>query len=242
MNTQLTGRIHSFQSMGAVDGPGLRFVVFMQGCPLRCAYCHNPDTWAFSAGQEYTVEAVMQKIRRFAPYIKKTGGVTVTGGEPLAQAAFVTALFAALQAEGFHTALDSSGIGCTNKAIEPLLAHTNLVLADVKFLSFTDYRRYTGGNYNNVIGFLQQVTGAGVDLWLRHVVVPGLTDSEQFAADFAQFVKAFPTVKRVELLPFRKLCLEKYSELGIPFPFADVEQAEPRHLEKLKEALGSLAT
>ena len=144
-NSALTGRVHSFQSMGAVDGPGLRYVVFFQGCPLRCAYCHNPDTWAFGGGQEVTVEDVLQKVRRCAPYIKKNGGVTLTGGEPLAQSGFAAALLAALKAEGFHTAVDTSGAASLADA-EQVLAHTDLVLADLKFTTEEDYRRHTGGS------------------------------------------------------------------------------------------------
>ena len=144
-NSALTGRVHSFQSMGAVDGPGLRYVVFFQGCPLRCAYCHNPDTWAFGGGQQVTVEDVLQKVRRCAPYIKKNGGVTLTGGEPLAQSGFAAALLAALKAEGFHTAVDTSGAASLADA-EQVLAHTDLVLADLKFTTEEDYRRHTGGS------------------------------------------------------------------------------------------------
>ena len=139
------GRIHSFLSMGAVDGPGLRYVVFLQGCPLRCACCHNPDTWNAAGGTEYTVEDVLRRVRRCKPYIYESGGVTVTGGEPLAQPVFTAALLKALRAEGYHTALDTSGAGALAAARE-VLAHTDLVLADLKFSSEEGYRAHTGGS------------------------------------------------------------------------------------------------
>ena len=157
----MTGRVHSFQSMGAVDGPGLRYVVFFQGCPLRCAYCHNPDTWAFSGGQTITVEQVLQKVRRCAPYIANGGGVTLTGGEPLAQPAFAAALLAALRAEGFHTALDTS-CAAPLSAARAALEHTSLLLADLKFSTEEDYRRYTGGSLARTMEVLALAGELGV--------------------------------------------------------------------------------
>ena len=207
-NSVLTGRVHSFQSMGAVDGPGLRYVVFFQGCPLRCAYCHNPDTWTFDGGQETTVEDVLQKVRRCAPYIKKNGGVTLTGGEPLAQSDFATALLTTLKAEGFHTALDTSGASSLESAAK-VLAHTDLVLADLKFTAEEDYRRFTGGSLAHTLEFLDLCREMSRPVWLRHVVVPGLNDGPAAAARLAQLPKGYDNVKKVELLPFRTLCIEK---------------------------------
>ena len=153
------GRIHSFLSMGAVDGPGLRYVVFLQGCPLRCACCHNPDTWDAAGGTEYTVEDVLRRVRRCKPYIYESGGVTVTGGEPLAQPVFTAALLKALRAEGYHTALDTSGAGALAAARE-VLAHTDLVLADLKFSSEEGYRPY-GRQPGPYAGFSGADTRAG---------------------------------------------------------------------------------
>lgn len=236
----LTGRVHSFQSMGAVDGPGLRYVVFFQGCPLRCAYCHNPDTWAFSGGQTVTVEQVLQKVRRCAPYLRNGGGATLTGGEPLAQPDFAAALLAALRAEGFHTALDTS-CAAPLPAARAALEHTDLLLADLKFSTEADYRRYTGGSLAHTLEVLALAGEMGVPLWLRHVVVPGLTDGPEHAARFAALARALPTLQKVELLPFHKLCLHKYENLGIPFPLADTPPATEAHLAALRAALGPLA-
>lgn len=239
-NSVLSGRVHSFQSMGAVDGPGLRYVVFFQGCPLRCAYCHNPDTWPFEGGQEVTVEEVLQKVRRCAPYIKQKGGVTLTGGEPLAQSGFAAALLAALKAEGFHTALDTSGV-CGLTEAKKVLAHTDLVLADLKFTTEEDYRRFTGGSLAHTLEFLDLCREMGRPVWLRHVVVPGLNDGPEAAARLAELAKRYGNVEKVELLPFRTLCIEKYAALGLPFPLEGTPPAGKEHLAPFYEALGPLA-
>ena len=239
-NSALSGRVHSFQSMGAVDDPGLPYVPFFQGCPLRCAYCHNPDTWAFEGGQEVTVEEVLQKVRRCAPYIKKNGGVTLTGGEPLAQSAFAAALLAALKAEGFHTALDTSGVASLESAAK-VLEHTDLVLADLKFTTEEDYRRHTGGSLAHTLEFLGLCREMGRPVWLRHVVVPGLNDGPEAAARLAALAKRYENVETVELLPFRTLCIEKYAALGLPFPLEGTPPAGKEHLAPFYEELGPLA-
>lgn len=229
------GRIHSFQSMGAVDGPGLRFVVFMQGCPLRCAYCHNPDTWEPDAGIEYAAEQVAEKIRRYLPYLEN-GGVTVTGGEPLMQPEFVTELFCILKEEGIHTALDTSGVGDLQKAGD-VLEYTDLVLADVKFLTAEDYRYYCKADFQKVIAFLDLVKKKNIPLWIRRVVVPGINDTKEHTIKLVDFLEAYPNVEKIELLPFRKLCLEKYETMGIPFALAQVPEMTEMETEKLREML-----
>ena len=236
MSGQMRGRIHSFQSMGAVDGPGLRFVLFLQGCPLRCAFCHNPDTWDFAGGEEYTAEDVLKKIRRFAPFIKKGGGVTASGGEPLCQPDFVRELFGRLRAEGFHTALDTSGAGDLSKASQ-VLEETDLVLADLKFSTEEDYKARTKtGSLSRTLAFLKLVQDQGVPLWIRHVVIPGLTDGPEHLNRLAELIAPFAregALQRLELLPFHKLCLEKYQAMGIPFPLESVPAMEPGALPRL---------
>lgn len=233
------GRIHSFQSLGAVDGPGLRYVVFLQGCPLRCVYCHNPDTWDFAGGEAYTVDRVLQKVRRCAPYLKN-GGVTLTGGEPLAQSGFAAALLAAARAEGFHTALDTAGAASLGDA-KAVLAHTDLLLLDVKFTTGQEYRRYTGGSLEHTLKVLELARGMGVPAWLRHVVAPGLNDGPAAAARLGQLARRYENVQRVELLPFRNLCAEKYDALGLAFPLAGTPPADESHLAPFYAALGGLA-
>ncbi|MGI6011678.1 MAG: pyruvate formate-lyase-activating protein [Ruminococcus sp.] len=229
---ETSGYIHSFQSMGAVDGPGLRYVIFLQGCPLRCVYCHNPDTWEFGKGEKFLPSQIVQKALRFAPYLKQKG-VTITGGEPLSQPAFTAELLAALKEAGFHTALDTSCIGSLNQA-EKILDYTDLVLADVKFLSSEEYQKYCRGSFSQVKEFLALTARKNVPLWIRRVVVPELNDTQQHLGDLLHFLKDFPNVEKIELLPFRKLCLEKYNSMGIPFPLANTPELSPDRLKELE--------
>lgn len=233
---QNIGYVHSFESLGAVDGPGLRFVVFLQGCPLRCAYCHNPDTWAFGQGQPYTPEQAAQKALRYAPYWKGSGGVTLSGGEPLMQPGFCAQLFRLLREQGVHTALDTSCMGALSDA-RSVLAQTSLVLADVKFLSEADYKKYTGGSFVQVQAFLRLAEEMGVPVWVRHVVVPGLTDAPAHIRALGEFVRGFANVQKIELLPFRKLCLPKYEQMGISFPLRDTPEASEQGVAQLQKLL-----
>lgn len=230
------GRIHSFQSMGAVDGPGLRYVVFMQGCPLRCAYCHNPDTWEASGGTEYSAEEVCRKILRYRTYIEKNGGVTVSGGEPLLQGEFVGALFSLLQAEGIHTALDTSGIG-TQEAVEAVLPYTDLVLCDIKFPTERLYQTHTGGSLERVKAFLKCVEERKIPFWVRHVVIKGLTDGDDSLEKITSLAHSFSMLEKIEFLPFRKLCMPKYEEMSIPFPLCHTLETTEQEMAVVYEKL-----
>lgn len=231
----MKGKIHSFQSLGAVDGPGLRYVVFMQGCTLRCAYCHNPDTWGTSA-EEYTADEVVQKILRYKPYFAENGGVTVSGGEPLMQWKFVSALFQKLHIEGIHTALDTAGIGDFEGA-RAVLRHTDLVLCDLKFSTAEDYLRYCRGNINTVLNFLKLTEEMRVPLWIRHVVVPNLTDGENHILKIAELSAQFSNLQKLELLPFKKMCMTKYDDLDIPFPLSDYEECSDCAIQTLYQLI-----
>ncbi len=232
----MTGHVNSIQSLGAVDGPGVRYVVFMQGCPLRCVYCHNPDTWLAQGGEEYTADELVRKALRFRPYWRNGGGVTVTGGEPLMQAGFVEEFFAKLHEHGVHTALDTSGVGNLAEA-ERVLRHTDLVLCDLKFLSKTEYRKYCRADFGQVEHFLQLTAMKGVPLWVRHVVVPGLTDSLENLRLVKAHAERFPNLQKLEFLPFHKLCIEKYDRLGIEFPLRDTPAMNEAWLKQLLEKL-----
>lgn len=232
----MKGFIHSFQSLGAVDGPGVRFVVFMQGCTLRCAYCHNPDTWN-TEGTAYDAEEVFEKILRYRPYFAQNGGVTVSGGEPLLQWEFVTELFSRLQNAGIHTALDTAGIGDPKGSLS-VLRHTNLVLCDLKFASDTDYQAYCGGSLNDVLRFLKMTEEQNVSLWIRHVVVPGLNDSEEDILKIASLASRFSNLEKIELLPFRKLCVSKYEAMGLPFRLKDSPECPDSRIKELYERIG----
>lgn len=261
-NTDHTvGYVHSLQSMGAVDGPGIRFCVFLQGCPLRCMYCHNPDTWLVEVhdtdgaapgvrdnsscmkrlGTPYTAEELVKKILRYKPYFANGGGVTVSGGEPLVQAEFVTELFTLLHENGVHTCLDTSGnfpedikdIAPIGDKYDRLLEVTDLVICDIKFTTEKDYRECTGGSLKKVQYFLDMVTKHAVPLWVRHVVVPGYTDSAEEVEAMADIARSYPTLEKIELLPFHKLCIPKYEALGIPFRCADIPECSKETIEKL---------
>lgn len=235
----LKGRIHSFQSLGAVDGPGIRFVIFTQGCPYRCPYCHNPDTRSFSGGSEYTALELVEKIKRYKSYFGEKGGVTVSGGEPLMQSVFLTELFEKLHEAGINTALDTAG-AAPNDAIRKLLSHTDTVLCDIKFPSDAAYREHLGIGLNDVLDFLRLCDEARCRVIVRHVVVPGLTDSAESVRKVYELAKSVLSDFDIELLPFRKLCTAKYEKLGIPFPLANTPECSEEKLAELKNVIKDL--
>lgn len=232
----MKGRVHSIQSLGAVDGPGVRYVVFLQGCPLRCAYCHNPDTWDFSGGTEREATDLVKEICRFKPYFGAKGGVTVSGGEPLAQAPFVEELFSLLHKEGIHTALDTSGVGDLEKA-RRVLSHTDLVLGDMKFATAEEYKTHCGADMDKVLSFYQMTAERNVSLWVRHVVVPELNDTLEDMGKIKALAESFPNLEKIEWLPFHNLCLEKYQAMGIAFPLEGVPNMDENRLEELVKKL-----
>lgn len=222
--------------MGTLDGPGVRAVVFMQGCPLRCAYCHNPDTWPLNGGIPMQVSEVMARVLRVRRYFGAEGGITVSGGEPLLQAAFVAELFSECHAQRIHTALDTSGCLWNSDAAR-LLDVTDLCLLDIKMTEEAAYRRYTGGSLEKALSFLGELQERAIDTWVRHVVVPGITDGEEQIQTLKELVAPFECVKKIELLPFRKLCLTKYDQLGIPFSLRDVDEPAPEVMAALNRVL-----
>ncbi len=228
----MTGNIRSIQSLGAVDGPGVRYVVFMQGCPLRCIYCHNPDTWQTGGGTPTDLDELVRKALRFRPYWKNGGGVTVTGGEPLMQAEFVAEFFAKLHEHGVHTALDTSGAGSLAQA-KRVLEHTDLVLCDLKFLTRADYFKNCRADFDQIKRFLQLTATKNVPLWIRHVVIPGLTDSLDNLRRVKAAAESYPNIEKLEFLPFHKLCIEKYERLGLEFPLKDTPAMHPDTLKNL---------
>lgn len=236
MNSSLKGKVHSFQSLGAVDGPGIRFVVFMQGCPYRCPYCHNPDTRPFSGGEEYTVEEIVKKAVRFKTYFGEKGGVTVSGGEPLAQAEFVAELFEQLHKAGINTALDTAGYP-VNESIKNVLKHTDTVLCDIKFASEDEYKTYIGTSLETTLKFIDECNNYNTDIIIRHVVVPGMTDSVENIKQIAALAKRAKSLQKIELLPFKKLCVQKYNELGLDFPLKNTPECTAEKIEQLKRRL-----
>lgn len=196
----------------------------MQGCPLRCVCCHNPDTWDMNGGREASVSELVEKIRRLKAYFGKDGGLTVSGGEPLMQAGFVKELFRACRAEGINCALDTSGC-FMNQEVEELLELCDLVLLDYKYTSNEQYEKNVGCSIERVNAFLDRLQAMNKRVWLRQVIIPGLNDSEESVRRLYDIANHYNCVKKVELLPFRKLCIEKYNEMGIEFPLAHVPEA-----------------
>ncbi|MBR7071375.1 MAG: pyruvate formate lyase-activating protein [Clostridia bacterium] len=228
----MQGRIHSFQSLGTVDGPGVRCVVFMQGCPLRCICCHNPDTWDPNGGEAVEVQPLVRKILRFRGYFGQRGGVTVSGGEPLLQAPFVAELFRRLKENGIHTALDTSGC-FWNESAAAVLTYTDLVLLDHKYPTEADYRRFVGGSLAQTERFLTELERRQIPVWLRRVIIPQKTDREASVRQLNDVARRFSCVKKVELLPFRNLCEEKYTALGLDFPLKGTDSPSHETMQSL---------
>ena len=228
----MVGKINSIQTLGAVDGPGVRFVLFMQGCPLRCAYCHNPDTWDMSGGENVYADEIFGKVLRYKEYYEG-GGITVSGGEPLLQADFVYELFSLCKKEGIHTALDTSGC-IWNESVERLLEVTDLCLLDYKMTNADDYKKYTLCEKSKVDAFLGELQKRNIDTWLRQVIVKGINDTRENVERLYAVRDAHPCVKKVELLPFRKLCMPKYENLGIDFPLAEVPETTSEDILRIK--------
>lgn len=236
---ETAGRIHSIQTLGTLDGPGIRYVVFLQGCPLRCSCCHNPDTWPLEGGTERTAAELMEEILRYRSYFGREGGVTVSGGEALLQPEFTAELFALCRAEGIGTCLDTSGCS-VSEAVKELLSLTDLVLLDIKYTTEEEYRRYVRGSYGRTLEFLELLQEKGIQTWLRQVIIPGLNDTEENLGRLARIAASHPCVKRTELLPFRKLCTTKYESLGIEFPFRDYPEADKKTIDRLSRRLEEL--
>ena len=237
----MVGKIHSFESFGTVDGPGIRFVVFMQGCPMRCLYCHNPDTWHASGGKEYSAEYVAGRVLRYRSYFTGGGGITVSGGEPLMQADFVQELFTLLKKEGVHTSLDTSGIlfSPENKhAFDGLLNVTDLVLLDIKHIDGTAHKKLTGHPNKNVLAFAKYLSDMDKPVWIRHVLVPGLTDDDNSLRELAAFIGGLKNVKKVEVLPYHTMGEVKYENLGINYALHGVEPPTAERVENARRILG----
>ena len=238
----MTGRIHSFESFGTVDGPGIRYVIFFQGCPLRCQYCHNPDTWEMG-GKEYTVEQIVAQALRYKNYFGENGGVTATGGEPLVQIDFLTELFTQFKAKGIHTCIDTSGITFNPNSPQSvdkhkkLLSVTDLVMLDIKHIDDEACKKLTGHSNANTLAFAKFLSDNGAKIWISQVLVPGLTDSEESLKRTRAFIDGLKTVERVEVLPYHTLGEVKYEKLGLEYPLKGVEKPNKEQVINAKRIL-----
>ncbi len=235
----MVGRVHSFESFGTVDGPGIRSVVFLQGCPMRCKYCHNPDTWDAAGGQEMSAEDVAREVLKYKSYFAGGGGVTVSGGEPLMQLGFVLELFTLLKQRGIHTCLDTSGVCFSEEdaRYKALARVTDLVLLDVKHIDDTAHRFLTGRSNAPVLAFAKFLEGEGVRMWVRHVLVPGLTDDDAMLQKLRAFLDSLSNVDRVEVLPYHTMGVQKYRALLRGYPLEGVQPPSPERVENAKRIL-----
>lgn len=237
----MKGYIHSIESFGTVDGPGVRFVVFFQGCPMRCLYCHNPDTWAFHAGTEYEASELIDKMVRNLPFYE-TGGITATGGEPLAQIDFVTELFRLAKERGIHTALDTSGITFSHhnqESFDALMEYCDLVMLDIKHTDKDEHLRLTGHSNENTLAFLDYLEMKQKRVWIRHVIVPQITYKNEYLLSLGALVKKYKCIDKIDILPYHTLGVSKYESLGIDYPLKDVPQLTRADAQNALEIVNS---
>ena len=214
----IKGSVNSIESFGLVDGPGVRCVVFLNGCKLRCKYCHNPEMWKMQK-KNYTPEELVQKILRYKPYFKNNGGVTFSGGEPLLHSDFIIEVAKLLEKENIHIALDTSGVGLGN--YEEVIKHMNLIILDIKHTSPEGYKLITGRNIDEVEKFIKVLNKSNKPVWIRQVIIPGITDTEEYTDSLVEYLKKIKNIERIDFLPFHRLGEEKYQVLGIDYPYKD---------------------
>jgi pyruvate formate lyase activating enzyme len=237
----MVGMVHSIETFGSVDGPGVRFIIFLQGCRMRCRYCHNPDTWDMRKGTPMEVGELLDRAERYRSYWGADGGITVSGGEALLQVEFVAELFEQAHARGINTCLDTSLSPYSTaepfaSAFDCVLANCDLVLADIKHIDRAGHRRLTGHDNANILDGLRYIASKDVPVWIRHVLVPGITDDDASLVRLHDFIDTLPNVERVEILPYHTMGIYKWDELGIPYALRDVEPPTPAcvaHAERI---------
>ncbi len=235
----MEGYIHSIESFGTVDGPGVRLVIFFQGCPMRCLYCHNPDSWKPEQGQKMDTDSILEKYDRYKEFLK-SGGITATGGEPMLQPEFLIELFSKAKAKGIHTCLDTSGI-CfdpQNPQTALRLAQvTDLVMLDIKHIDDAQHRKLTGHSNRNILAFAEFLSENGVPLWIRHVVVPGWTDNPEEQRRLGYFIGGLKTLKALDVLPYHDMGRAKYEALGMDYPLRDTPPLPTEDAQRAREEI-----
>lgn len=232
----MIGKIHSIETMGLVDGPGIRTVVFMQGCGLRCKFCHNPDTWTMNGGEEYTPEELVNKIERFKSYFASSGGgVTFSGGDPLKQPEFLLETLKLCKSKGINTCIDTAGYGFGD--YDEILKYTDLVLFDIKHFTPEGYKNVTLMDIDESLKFLEAMKRNNTKMWIRHVVVPGLTDEARHLKELKKYIDTIPNVQKVELLPYHLLGVNKYETLGIKYPLENVKAMDKELVKKYQKEI-----
>lgn len=238
MDNNIIGNIHSIETLGTVDGPGIRFVIFMQGCPLKCKYCHNRDTWEIGQGTNYTVDEIVKKVLRSKPYFEASnGGVTVSGGEPLLQSNFVLELFKKLKKYKIHTAIDTAGSLPLTDTIKELLQYTDLVLLDIKHINNEKNIELTGSPNTHNFNFAKYLNEQKIPMWINQVIVPGITDDPNDLKAEKEFLKNFTNIEKVRLLPYHSLGKFKWEEMNLDYPLKDIREANSEDIENAKKIL-----
>ena len=237
---QYYAKVHSIESLGTVDGPGIRYVIFLQGCHLRCKYCHNRDTWDIKGGSYKSLDEIFDQIKRYKPYFKSSnGGVTVTGGEPLLQVKFLIELFRNLKKAGIHTCIDTSGMVNLTEDVKKLLKLTDLVLLDIKHINSEKCKELTGHDNKKELEFARYLSQNGIPMWIRQVIVPGITDDEKDITDLKEFVKKLKTVEKVEFLPYHTVGKYKWKELGEKYQLEEIRNADQEDIKRVKSIFES---
>lgn len=237
--SKILGNIHSLESCGTVDGPGIRFVVFMQGCPMRCQYCHNPDTWTTDENQKMSVEDIMSRYNSVKEFLQN-GGITVTGGEPMMQMEFVTELFKSAKAQGVHTAIDTSGVlfnKNNTEKVDELLKYTDLVLLDLKHIDDEEHKKLTSHSNKNILDFAQYLSDKEIPMWVRHVVIPTITYNEEYLARLGKYLHNLKNLKAIDVLPYHTMAVPKYEKLGMTYPLADIPALEREQAIKARDII-----
>ena len=233
----MQGYIHSIETMGLVDGPGIRVVVFLQGCPLRCLFCHNPDTWEKGKNFLTTSDDVVNTVRKYRSYIEDNGGITLSGGEPLFQSEFTLDILKKCKKAGIHTALDTSGTGYDKILLEEILKYTDLVILDIKAINKTNYKKITGYDIDDFNYFVDILNKLNKKVWLRQVIIPTINDNEKYIKDLKKYMKKIKNVERIDLLPYHTMGVSKYKKLNIKYRLDGIEAMDKNRIEELKKLL-----
>ena len=242
MSQPVIGTIHSTENFGTVDGPGVRFIVFTQGCRMRCQFCHNPDTWKIGGGKERSTDDILAEALRYKTYWGKDGGITVSGGEPLLQMEFLIDLFKKAKAAGVHTTLDSCGKPFTREEpffsqFEELMKYTDLILFDIKHIDDEQHKVLTSLGNSNILEMAKYLSEINQPVWIRHVLVPQRTDYDEYLIRLSDFIKTLNNVKKVEVLPYHTMGLYKYQEMGIPYPLEGIETPSTERVNNAKKII-----
>lgn len=238
----MEGYIHSTESFGSVDGPGVRFIIFFSGCPLRCKFCHNPDTWDITKGEKISSDALIAKALRFRPYWKDIGGITVSGGEPLFQLDFLVELFTKAKEQGINTCIDTAGAPFTMQEtwfakFKQLMEVTDLLLVDIKHINEEEHIKLTGKTGKNIVEMLRWLSDNDKPVWIRHVLIPGITDNDEYLIQTRDFIRTLKNVKRVDILPYHTLGIMKYKQMGLEYPLEGVDAPTAERILNAKKLL-----